>query len=197
MVASESAPAKPSGFASPSAETLCEALLHLSAASRLRWSRRPVDASSKRCCGSPTAVTRVVVSRADRGGEIRGVVCAGGGCTAARFGRDGLFRFERGIGRSGDGASVSSRMGRQTGRDRRLRRGGRRRWITGPFLRREGQPLLRVVLGDSRLQAHEVPHEEHLSPLRQLWRLIQPEQKDVWAVVAMAGVAGLLMLAFR
>lgn len=72
---------------------------------------------------------------------------------------------------------------------------GRRRWISGSRPRGTAQPLLRVVIGDSRLQDHESQHHEHISPLRQLWRLVRPEHKDIWAVVAMAGVAGLLMLA--
>jgi putative ABC transport system ATP-binding protein len=72
---------------------------------------------------------------------------------------------------------------------------GRRTWHAGPRTKRDGQHLLRVVIGDNRLQEHESHHHDHIPPLRQLWRLIRPEQKDIWAVVAMAGVAGLLMLA--
>jgi ABC-type bacteriocin/lantibiotic exporter with double-glycine peptidase domain len=37
-------------------------------------------------------------------------------------------------------------------------------------------------------------HQDHVKPWVMLWRLLAPDRKDLWALVAISGVAGLLML---
>lgn len=59
---------------------------------------------------------------------------------------------------------------------------------------RPTEPLRRIVV-DERHSAlsHFEPHE-HVPPLQLLFRLLQPESKDIFAVLIISSIAGLLML---
>ena len=53
--------------------------------------------------------------------------------------------------------------------------------------------LIRVIIASLEPDLGDA-HHSHLRPWVLLWRLISPDQKDLWALVAISGIAGLLML---
>lgn len=58
---------------------------------------------------------------------------------------------------------------------------------------RDEAPLLRVIIA-AKEQDLGAAHHQHRRPWVILWRLLAPDQKDLWAVVAISSMAGLLML---
>jgi putative ABC transport system ATP-binding protein len=53
--------------------------------------------------------------------------------------------------------------------------------------------LIRVIIAVAETDLG-VAHHRHVKPWVMLWKLLAPDQKDLWALVVIAGVAGLLML---
>ncbi|MDP1798136.1 MAG: ABC transporter ATP-binding protein [Planctomycetaceae bacterium] len=82
-----------------------------------------------------------------------------------------------------------------------LKRSGRRGFVAR---RQDGNPatadlpfqngLLRVVIGHAAHPPGEHDSHAHPKPFALLWKLLQPEQKDILTVIAISSVAGLLML---
>lgn len=82
-----------------------------------------------------------------------------------------------------------------------LKRSGRRGFVSR---RLDGNPataelpfengLLRVVIGEVADHSDEHDSHAHPKPFALLWKLLQPEQKDILTVIAISCVAGILML---